>query len=291
MQTCIFHLADHDGRCSAAIVKRKFPDCKLIGMDYSLILPWDEIAKDDEVYMVDFCLAPANRMVHLSKKCHLIWIDHHASSINDVAAVNLELDGLRVIGKSGCELTWEFLFPNEDIPLAVHLIGRHDVFDHDDTRAIDFFYGLLQFDTNPSNDQLWNELMNDDNATTPILTSGAIIAQYQAKMDAEFATPHHFDAKIGEHLVVVMNSGRCNSMGFDSVWYPEKYDAMVAFVYTPGGKISVSIYTTKPEVNVSTIAKSFGGGGHVQASGWIASSINEFLTQVVPVGTEPESEA
>lgn len=31
---CFYHSKDLDGKCSGAIVKYKFPDCNMIGIDY-----------------------------------------------------------------------------------------------------------------------------------------------------------------------------------------------------------------------------------------------------------------
>ncbi len=41
---CVFHRADFDGVCSAAIVKKFVPDCELYGIDYGDPFPWDKAA-------------------------------------------------------------------------------------------------------------------------------------------------------------------------------------------------------------------------------------------------------
>ena len=51
------------------------------------------------------------------------------------------------------------------------------------------------------------------------------------------------------------------------------YDILVAFIYD-GEKTTVSLYTEKPDVDVSAIAKEFGGGGHKGAAGFVVDGAN-----------------
>ncbi len=65
-----------------------------------------------------------------------------------------------------------------------------------------------------------------------------------------------------------MNKGMCNSQAFASVWDPEKHDAMCAFARRPDGQWTLTLYTTKPGVDLGEFCKRHGGGGHVQAAGF-----------------------
>ena len=40
---CIYHMADHDGKGSAAIVKYAHKDCELLGYNYDQEIPYAEI--------------------------------------------------------------------------------------------------------------------------------------------------------------------------------------------------------------------------------------------------------
>ena len=37
---CIYHIADHDGKGSAAIVKSKFPEIELMGLNHDMEIPY-----------------------------------------------------------------------------------------------------------------------------------------------------------------------------------------------------------------------------------------------------------
>jgi len=136
-----FHSSDLDGQCSGAIVKRFYPECRLIGINYGQPFPWDDIEPNEPVFMVDFCLQPFEDMVRLANMATLVWIDHHKSAIEESVAYHVDkaIPGLRQVGLAGCELTWtyiqEFVMRDkkekEPVPLAVTLIGAYDTWRKD----------------------------------------------------------------------------------------------------------------------------------------------------------------
>ena len=125
MNYCVYHRVDFDGLCSAAIVKHYFDkkgeDIVLYGINYGDDFTlWDKLDKDDTVYMVDFGLQPFDDMILLNQITNLIWIDHHATAISDVEDSDIEFQGIQKSGIGACQLVWEYLFPDEHIPYAVH---------------------------------------------------------------------------------------------------------------------------------------------------------------------------
>ena len=78
---CFYHSTDLDGRCSGALIKWRHPECELIGIDYGQAFPWHLVDSGECVWMVDFCLQPHEDMIRLARKCDLIWINHHKTSI------------------------------------------------------------------------------------------------------------------------------------------------------------------------------------------------------------------
>ena len=71
-----------------------------------------------------------------------------------------------------------------------------------------------------------------------------------------------------------------SSKFFDGIYNEAEHDAMIVYKYEPSiKKWKVSIYSTKSEVNVSEIAKKYGGGGHAGASGFILDDISILLNR------------
>ncbi len=66
---------------------------------------------------------------------------------------------------------------------------------------------------------------------------------------------------------------------FKSVYDPLKHDIMMPFQFN-GKEWLFSLYTDKPEVDCSVIAKRYGGGGHRGASGFQVEDIKTIFKNI-----------
>jgi nanoRNase/pAp phosphatase (c-di-AMP/oligoRNAs hydrolase) len=320
---CIYHNADLDGACSAAIVFNYFFDAKgasidsnimLHGMDYGDDFPWsfvdeNEMTEEDrkncvpyaKVVMVDFSLREKD-MERLNSLVDLIWIDHHASVVNR----NKDIQGVRDIDFAACELTYMYFHTGitySNIPLAVRLLGRYDVWDHTDKRTIPFQYGMCLHNLGPYNSEWndkkaipfqygmrlynlgpynseWLDLLEPDDVSDAIvkqiINNGEIIEKYQSIQDRKYVSKYGFIASLeyeeSLYKVLCLNKGFCNSSVVKGdIRYTDSIDLIMTFVQCED-KYRVSLYTEK-EIDVSLIAQAFGGGGHKKASGFICTEV------------------
>jgi len=255
----------------------KYPKCELIGINYGDDFPWSEINPSEKLFMLDFSLQPFNKMVKLSELVgmNLIWIDHHKSAMDEHKRWNnehpayLAIDGIRKDGIGACQLVWESLYPDKIIPTFIKLLAEYDVWNHSDPRTLSFQYGMRQFkDTYPLNQDLWQSLF-DVEEVHRITGIGGVIIKYQDSENEKYCKARSFEVEIDGLKCIAVNKGLTNSKVFDSVWDPEKYDAMAAFcLMSPDRGWTISLYTDKPEIDVSIIAKKRDGGGHKQAAGF-----------------------
>jgi len=272
---CFYHSTDLDGHCAGAIVKHKYPECEMIGMDYGEEFPWDSITEGEIVFMVDFSLQPHEDMITLFNHCDLVWIDHHETAINGVNAFEIAIAGIRDTKFAACELTWQYLFPNQVMPRSVFLLGRYDVWDHKDMDVLPFQYGIKQRDTNPEDDdRLWHILF-DGNKMLPsytlvmdIVSEGRTIQKYVNKQNEFLCGPLCYEFEFEGLRFIAANACMPGSKLFDSVYDPDKHDAMMVYYNKNGKHWVVTMYSTKGDVNVGDIAKKHGGGGHKGASGF-----------------------
>jgi oligoribonuclease NrnB/cAMP/cGMP phosphodiesterase (DHH superfamily) len=272
MIKCFFHSADLDGHCSGAIVKYKFPETELFPIDYGEIFPFDKISKDDTIYMVDFSL-PIIDMIILSDIVgfnKLFWIDHHISSINDANKTDFNKDclGKREVGKAACELTWEYLYPDEPSPWAITLLGRYDVWDLQEN-VLEFQYGMRLNNTWPHNQELWREVFDiyADELIIDTIEQGKTILKYQKQENEKYIKAAAFELTFAGYKAIAVNKMLTSSQLFESIWDNEKYDIMITFGMRKTGDWTMSFYTDKEGIDVSIIAKRFGGGGHKNAAG------------------------
>ena len=269
---CFYHSADLDGQCSGAIVKKKYPYCKMIGVDYGQSLSWWETIKSDEiVFMVDFSLQPFSLMEKLNKMCRLVWIDHHKSAIDEAYKKGFIASGGQSLetDKAACELTWEYLYPHKQMPISVHLLGRYDVWDLSAKNVLPFQYGMrLNKDTSPNNIELWKKYLTTNSYVNKTIEDGNIIIKYETSRNAKFCKKYVFETEFQGLKAVCANQGMSNSSLFDSVYDPKIHSLMITFCRLPVAKWTVSLYSTKDNVDCGEIAKSFGGGGHKGAAGF-----------------------
>lgn len=273
---CFYHSADLDGKCSAAIIRMAYPNCALFGIDYGDEFPWGSIDPEEVVYMVDFSLQPFTEMCKLSGMVpNFHWIDHHKSALDeDAKPKDFHIHGLRKVGKAGCELVWEYLYPDTDLPLAVTLLGRYDVWDHKaDVRVLAFQYGMRGKDGSPNNDDLWRDLLAPGVETVNhIANEGNAIIRYEKTQNENYMKKFAFEVEFAGLKFIAANKHGSSQM-FESVYDPKEHDGMMAFQMMKGGRWTVSIFTDKPGVDLGTIAKKNGGGGHAGAAGFQCDEI------------------
>lgn len=287
---CFYHKSDLDGICSGAIVKYQYPECEMIGVDYSSYLEDITPIKfkaNESVFIVDFCF-DWNFMYNLNSNCCLVWIDHHKSAILNAYKKGFIARGGQSleVGKAACELTWEYLFPEKSIivdsykemPMSVFLLGRYDVWDNTDIEkwqeeVLPFQYGmrLRNYDVNSKE---WSKIFEDEGIEVDtILDQGELILEYQKQQNINLCKSA-FEIKFEGYNCICLNANGINSSAFDSVFIANKHDIMLSFCFKNKQWV-VSLYSKK--VDVSEIAKKYGGGGHKDASGFSVEDILKII--------------
>lgn len=267
---CFYHEADLDGHCSGAIIQHVFPRCEMMGYDYGKPFPWEKIETGEEIIMVDVSL-PMDEMHQLASLAWLTWVDHHKTAIDAAHAAGLVVPGSRAVGLAACELTWTHFQPLVPMPRAVRLLGRYDVWDHEDPDVLPFQFGARVLDTDPhagSDRGIWPELFkNHEPDVARIIEHGKVILKYKHRGDTKKAE-NAFDARLDGLRVIALN-GHGNSESFRSVYAPARHAAMVMFHQRRDGQWRVSVYSDQPDVDCGALCKARGGGGHKGAAGFI----------------------
>jgi len=292
---CVYHSADLDGICSAAIVYSLFPRAQFIGYNYRKPMFLDRL-KNKHVIMVDVSLNPFVLMEQVAYAAQsFTWIDHHKSAIEQLNTSGLlERDNVEVYCDveekyAACWLTWSYFYIKDQkqnrlaLPDAIELLSLYDTWrweTHERKDAIiSFQYGMRSLGMK-YNALMWNVFFQADRGYTGeiegIYRRGEIILSYQ-KQQYEIAAKSAFLTWVQEVPAIAINIGGANSMVFDSVYdsFAEKWNGhvlLVTFVWTHG-KWRVSLYTRSNEIDCGAIAKSLGGGGHRKAAGFRCSKL------------------
>ena len=320
MKVYVFHHDDQDGRMGGFIMMNYYlthgyDTVTPIEVDYNSTFDFSGFESDDRVCIVDFSfnnevMENLQKFVDVS---NITWIDHHKSAIEGYTAQK-KLDGMRYIGKSGCELAYlyskgyrikrddkcvnidmsngemEFISIDEiEIPRGVKLIGDWDVWRNTpDSR--EFAFALRAKWPNcmlntPDGYKFWESIYNGDNVDE-LIHAGKFILEYVYGKGTSDCVEYAFPAKIrkfSEIECIAINSCDRSSLVFESV--KDKYEVGVVFNYTEKDRITkqmtCSIYrlgkNPDKNIDVSFIAKSFGGGGHADAAGFTTSGTLPFV--------------
>ena len=303
----IYHHNDHDGIVAAGILldyltktvyyNRQAPKIECNMIDYDKELNFDHINFEnlDEVYFLDYSFSNKRNLYEFEKLLkrrimgdEVVWIDHHKSSIGVLESYNI----LGVRHTALCGAAWTYIwchdrsyigclkkYDNEYISREFHKDAIIPVFlkyidDYDCWKKLylltnDFHYGLT---ISTPHDPIINRLLLSSDGIDKIIFAGEKVQEYLKFENKEY----HIDMYGFEFTLPEENGGlRCfclNRKG-NSIMFGDKineYDAVIPFYYV-NGKWKYSIFSIKEDVDCSEVAKSFGGGGHKGAAGWVSN--------------------
>ncbi|WP_231114206.1 phosphohydrolase [Pseudomonas putida] len=289
---CIYHGNCADGFGGAWVVR------KALGEQVEFVAgvhgqePPDVTDKD--VIIVDFSYK-YEVMARLSWKANsIIILDHHKSAAEDLGKFPPFHAGVRVDGRhpdgsvalgwesahismnsqnspaiaccfdmkrSGAMLAWDHFFPGQEPPMLLRHIEDRDLwlFQLDGTREIQA--NLFSY---PYDFEVWDTLMATD--VQSLRSDGAAIERKHQKDVAELVAVTKRRLVIGGHNVPVASLPY--TLTSDAGHLMAQGEPFAACYWdTPDGRV-FSLRSTDDGMDVSEIAKQYGGGGHRNASGF-----------------------
>ena len=335
---CIYHSIDLDGWMSAAIVRYHF-EMKKITSNFEVIdieadtnidkyndddttflfmYGWDYNPDNlpylygfDKLIVVDSSLpTQITETVAEAYKSQFIWIDHHVSAIKRLQNVGYSIpnlpdlntiSGLRNTKYAACELTWNYFFPNNDMPMIVELLGGYDSYrfknDPNYTYAnqpnnisvedtLLFQYGARFYMKNHEDCyHFLKKFLSDEdyyveNLRNSIVDKGAVVYTYikndtLKKLKDGYPVDVVSYNKTYKFLAVNASNFNPTTFGLEK-YYENDYDGVLSYYYLDG-RWRVTISSTT--IDVSKIADYYGGGGHMGRSGFTLNpnEINKIL--------------
>ncbi|WP_341796195.1 MULTISPECIES: phosphohydrolase [unclassified Pseudomonas] len=289
---CIYHGNCADGFGGAWVVR------KALGEQVEFVAgahgqePPDVEGKD--VIIVDFSYK-YEVMARMSWKANsIIILDHHKSAAEDLGKFPPFHAGVRVDGRhpdgsvalgwesahifmnsqnspaiaccfdmnrSGAMLAWNHFFPGQEPPMLLRHIEDRDLwlFQLDGTREIQA--NLFSY---PYDFEVWDTLMATD--VQSLRSDGAAIERKHQKDVAELVAVTKRRLVIGGHDVPVASLPY--TLTSDAGHLMAQGEPFAACYWdTPDGRV-FSLRSTDEGMDVSEIAKQYGGGGHRNASGF-----------------------
>jgi len=285
---CFYHGADLDGWASAAIVRHYWSEyeetpIEMYPINYGDKFPMEGIEKQDIVYMVDFSL-PLEEMRELNSRCELTWIDHHIGVINDPQFLEIwsQISGVMDSRFSACELAWMYFYEEEEIPRFIKLLGLYDRWEHNDPiepwDVIEAFqYGFKVSAKNPKEDDFsfWeNQFFDIDGVRIENKISlGYKIQTYVEDRFQSSLSERSFIVDWEGYKCLVINGDPYVANYFTRAREFEGCDIGINFCNSKGKFWTVNLRTARDDIDLSSLAKKYGGGGHRAAAGFTCKEL------------------
>lgn len=274
---CIYHGNCADGFGAAWVVRRAaqmrgdLEDWEFYPGVYQQSPP-DVTGKD--VVIVDFSYKRAIIEEMLKTANSITIIDHHKTAIEDLAPLHdIASVGMDIrmplylhfdVNHSGAMLAWMYYFQDQEPPLLIKHIQDRDLwkFELNGTREIQANVFSYPYDF-----AVWDDLMMSNMETLAI--EGKAIERKHFKDIDELLAVTTRRMIIGGHNIPVANLPYIfSSDAGHKLATGEAFGA--CYWDTPKGR-TFSLRSTDAGEDVSAIAKSYGGGGHRNASGFTIS--------------------
>lgn len=220
------------------------------------------------VYILDFSYS-REALLDLEKKCAaLLVLDHHATAEKELAGLTFAKFEKE---KSGAVMAWEHFHPGKPVPKLLLYVQDRDLWKWELTgsRSISAYLETVE-----RSFQAWHEcLKNWDGGYLSMISCGMTLIIYQqfkisslAKkagriqlvrggfrmMTIPAVNSAHWQSELGEELLKL---------------HPEAPAAAIYF-QTESGQWVFSLRSREGGLDVSAIAKAYGGGGHAPAAGF-----------------------
>jgi uncharacterized protein len=217
---------------------------------------------DKELYMIDFAYPEKDFKDLSANNKKIIVIDHHKT--NSVQAT-LASENLYDMTHSGSVLSWKYFHPNEPLPRLLSYVEDMDLWKFNLKNSDDIFSYIALQDREFNS---WSDLaleLEDENKFREFAEKGRLINIFRDKMANEIVSENATPVEFEGHKAYAVNAPHSFAGLLSKKLINKEFPMMIRWGYN-SGYINVSL-RSDGSVDVSEIAKKYGGGGHKTASG------------------------
>lgn len=217
-----------------------------------------------EVFILDFSY-PMGTLLDMSYSATKITIlDHHKTAQADVEPM---IDSGIIYGKfdmtkSGAMLAWEYFNPGTEKPRLLMYIQDRDLWQWKYTITEQVIAGLMLI---PRKFTEWHKLISDEESYRRNIRDGEVILEYQnacikkvidSEIPMEIVAGYKVPFINCTHLISEIGNKLAKGHPFAVMYFDTATDRIF------------SLRSTEDGIDVSEIAKRYGGGGHKHAAGF-----------------------
>ena len=257
----LYHAKCRDGFSAAWAAWRKFKGkVEYIGLEHHLSLPTG--LKGKTLYFLDYAPKEADMQKLLAENERVIVIDHHVSQEKETKMAS---EFVYDIQHSGAVLAWQYFHPGKKVPKFLLHVEDADIwkFKVPGTREI-----LAATENAPQDFQTWDRLVcdvEDASKRKKYIEQGKAVLEYERALmkrimeDAEHVTFEGYKARAVNTPVIISETGNA---------IVREMKVSLAILWRKKGQQVIVSLRSDGKVDVSEIAKKYGGGGHKAAAGF-----------------------
>ncbi len=258
---CIYHKNCSDGLAAALAIK-KHCDFRNISVEFMTAQygdsPPDDIV-DRNVLIVDFSYPRDVLLEMKSQTKSLLVIDHHKTAQEALEGLDFCIFDM---DKSGAVLTWEYAFPLIPIPQLFLYVQDRDLWQWKLPQSKEVSAALRSYKPFFSE---WEPFL-DDAVLHNLKSEGKAILRYQQRQIEMVLSRKPELISIGGFEVPCINSTTLISEIGNEL--SQDYPFAACYFDTNDGKRVFSLRSSDNGIDVSEVAKLYGGGGHFNAAGF-----------------------
>jgi oligoribonuclease NrnB/cAMP/cGMP phosphodiesterase (DHH superfamily) len=278
---CIYHGNCADGFTAAWVVQKWWYErsgnseldntIDFIAGVYQTPPPLEQV-KDADVIIVDFSYKRAVMEQIAAAASSAIWIDHHKTAIEDMEGFTrgnfiryLDFD------RSGAGLTWDYFFPGQPRPRLVNTVEDRDLWKFliPATRELQAYIFSYEYSFDK-----WDELERqfaDGNQYNMLVAAGSAIERKHFKDIRELLPICTRNISIAGVIIPCANLPYTMVSDAGNIMAKQNPTLFGICYYDGMSGRNFSLRSIDGGVDVSEIAKQYGGGGHKHAAGFRVS--------------------
>lgn len=261
----LYHKNCSDGFCAAWVARKAYPYAEFIPVSYQDPIP--DVAGRD-VIIADFSYKREALEQMKAKATTLRVYDHHKTAEEDLRDLEYCIFDM---DRSGAKLVWDYLYrspfaiTSEATPWLVDYTEDRDLWRFKLPHSKEISAALQSY---PFDFEIWDRLEKRD--INDMIIEGSAILRYQQRLIGSLKQ-NVIEVEIKGYKVPSLNSSVLQSeLGnelaqgrpFAAIWYQDKEGC------------KYSLRSTKEGIDVSEVAKSYGGGGHRSSAGFMVKENN-----------------
>lgn len=260
----IYHGECSDGFGGAWAAWKKFGETvDYIGAHHGDEPPVGLVGK--EIYFIDFVYPKQLMEVLKIENKRIVIIDHHITSMD---VIDLADEKLFDINHSGAVLAWQYFHPDKTIPSILKHIEDRDIWrwEIDNSREILANFDLLNRDFKVW-DEVINEFDNNDVKRKEFIVNGVLLMRQWNNLCEDILNEDAMEVEFEGHRIYAINASSVFGNDLGNLLSKKLPPMAIVWHQSGDGNLGVSL-RSDGTLDVSKIAKKYGGGGHRAAAGF-----------------------